>query len=104
MKYLLPIVFAALSTTAGAAGDAAAGKAASATCSACHGANGVSAIASYPNLAGQKEAYLLAQLKAFKSGERKGASAAIMAPMAAGLTDQAMMDLAAYYSGLDAAK
>ncbi len=104
MKYLLPIVFAALSTSAGAAGDAAAGKAAAATCVACHGANGVSAIPTYPNLAGQKEGYLLAQLKAFKSGERKGAAAAIMAPMAAGLSDQAMMDLAAYFSQMDAAK
>lgn len=104
MKLILPILLAIFGTTVHAAGDAAAGKAASAVCAACHGANGVSAIPTYPNLAGQKEAYIVAQLKAFKSGERKGASAAVMAPMAAGLSDQAMMDLAAYYSSLDAAK
>ena len=104
MKLILPVLLAVFGTTVHAAGDAAAGKAQSAVCAACHGANGVSQIPTYPNLAGQKEAYIVAQLKAFKSGERKGASAAIMAPMAAGLTDQAMMDLAAYYSGLDAAK
>lgn len=104
MKYILPIVFAFLSTGTSAAGDAAAGKAQAAVCVACHGANGVSAIPTYPNLAGQKEAYLLSSLKAYKSGERKGGNSAIMAPMAAGLSDQAMMDLAAYFSSLDAAK
>ncbi len=93
-----------LSTASHAAGDAAAGKAKAATCGACHGANGVSLIPNYPNLAGQKADYLVAQLKAFKSGERKGANAAIMAPMSAALSDQDMMDLAAYYSEMDAAK
>ena len=104
MKLIVPILLAVLGSTAHAAGDAAAGKSQSGVCAACHGANGVRPIPTYPNLAGQKEAYLLAQLKAFKSGERKGASTAVMAPMAAGLSDQAMMDLAAYHGSLDAAK
>ena len=58
----------------------------------------------FPNLAGQKAEYLVAQLKAFKSGERKGANSAIMAPMTLSLSEQDMMDLAAYYSEMDAAK
>lgn len=104
MKLLLAISLSLFGSTAFAAGDAAAGKAKSAACAACHGAAGVSAIPNYPNLAGQKEAYIVTQLAAFKSGERKGANSAIMAPMAAGLSDQDMMDLAAYYSQMDAAK
>lgn len=80
------------------AGDAAAGKAKAAVCSACHGANGIAQIPMYPNLAGQKEQYLVLQLNAFRAGERKNM---IMAPMAAALSDTDINDLAAYYSSLD---
>jgi cytochrome c553 len=80
-----------------AAGDAAAGKAKSAVCAGCHGANGISAAPIYPNLAGQKEAYLVAQLKAFRDGTRANA---IMAPMAKPLSDADIDNLAAYYAGL----
>lgn len=104
MKYLLAAILAICSATvANAAGDAAAGKGKAAACAACHGANGVGIAPNFPNLAGQKADYLLAQLMAFKSGERKGASSAIMAPMAAGLSEQDMADLAAYFSSLPAA-
>lgn len=102
MRLFFALALTAISATSYAAGDAAAGKAKSATCAACHGANGKSAIPGYPHLAGQNAAYLTAQLKAFKSGERKGASSAIMAPMAMGLSEQDMMDLAAYYASLGA--
>lgn len=88
---------ALLSAPAFAAGDAEAGKAKSAVCAACHGAEGISAVEIYPNLAGQKAAYLVSQLKAFKAGERNNA---IMAPMAMPLSDQDMEDLAAYYASL----
>ena len=44
-----------------------------AVCTACHGANGVSVGDAIPNLAGQKPAYLEAQLKALKDGSRKNA-------------------------------
>lgn len=89
-------VVAAFSMNANAA-DAAAGKAKSVTCAACHGANGISAIPMYPNLAGQKEQYLLKQLKDFKSGNRKDP---VMAPMAMALSDADMANLAAYYASL----
>jgi cytochrome c553 len=79
------------------AGDAAAGKGKAMMCGACHGAAGISAIPTYPNLAGQKEAYLVMQLKAFKSGERNNA---IMKGMVASLSDTDMADLAAYYASL----
>jgi len=79
------------------AGDVAAGKGKSMMCSACHGVAGVSAIPTYPNLAGQKEAYLLKQLKDFKSGQRNDPT---MKGMVAALTEADMADLAAYYSSL----
>ncbi|HCH69264.1 MAG TPA: cytochrome C [Colwellia sp.] len=79
------------------AGDAAAGKGKSMMCGACHGAAGISAIPSYPNLAGQKEAYLVKQLKDFKSGMRNNAT---MKGMVASLSDTDMADLAAYYANL----
>ena len=83
--------------TAIAAGDAAAGKAKSATCAACHGANGISNNDMWPNLAGQKQGYLVSQMIAFRDGARKNP---MMAPMAANLSDADIADLAAYYSSL----
>jgi len=84
-------------TTAGAAGDVAAGKAKSVVCAACHGAEGISSNALWPNLAGQHAAYMVKQLKAFKSGARKDP---VMSPMAAPLSDQDMENLAAYFASL----
>ena len=79
------------------AGDAAAGKEKSATCVACHGADGISPNELWPNLAGQKEAYIIKQLKAFKDGSRKDP---MMSPMAAPLSDEDIENLAAYFSSL----
>jgi cytochrome c553 len=87
----------AASANIATAGDAAAGKTKAVTCAGCHGANGVSAIPVNPNLAGQKEAYLLKQMKAFKDGSRKDPT---MNAMAAPLTDADMANIAAYYAGL----
>ncbi len=79
------------------AADAAAGKAKAAVCAACHGPVGVSAMPLWPNLAGQKDQYMIKQLKAFKDGTRKDP---LMTPQAAPLTDADMVNLAAYFSGL----
>lgn len=99
MKRLLLAGFAGasllLSASAGAAGDAAAGKAKSAICGACHGATGISVNPMWPHLAGQQAAYLVKQLKDFKSGARKDP---VMAPMAAPLSVQDMENLAAYFA------
>ena len=79
------------------AGDPTVGKKISATCVACHGPSGISTNPLWPNLAGQKAQYIIKQLKAFKSGERKDPT---MLPMAASLSEEDMKNLAAYYSGL----
>jgi len=78
-----------------AAGDAAAGQGKSAVCAACHGADGNSIIPNWPRIAGQNAAYLERQLVLIKSGERPVPE---MAGIVAGLSDQDMADLAAYFS------
>jgi cytochrome c553 len=80
-----------------AAGSAEAGGAKAAVCLACHGANGNSVNELWPSLAGQSAAYIEAQLKHFHDKTRIDASG-VMPPMAAGLSDQDMQDLGAYFS------
>lgn len=72
-----------------------------AVCAACHGKDGVGTQDKYPNLAGQKKAYMVTQLKAFKAGERKNPE---MQPMAAMLSDADVEELATYFSGLGSKK
>lgn len=80
------------------AADPAAGqKLYSTTCIACHGQNGISVAPIYPNLASQKDEYLITQLKAFRDGTRVNP---IMNPMAKGLSDTDIANLAAYLSAL----
>ena len=86
-----------LSASISMAGDAAAGKAKAASCAGCHGANGISANPLWPNLAGQKDAYLAKQLKAFRDGSRTDPT---MSAMAKPLSDADIDNLAAYYSSL----
>ncbi|MBS0576474.1 MAG: cytochrome c [Proteobacteria bacterium] len=97
----LPVILgivAVLAATGARAADPAAGKAKyEGTCIACHGANGISIAPIYPNVAGQKDEYVSAQLKAFRDGSRPSA---IMAPMAKGLTDTDIANLSAYVSTL----
>jgi cytochrome c553 len=82
--------------TAQAAGDAAAGATKAAMCGACHGADG-KGVEPNPPLAGLEPAYFVEQLQAYKSGARAND---MMAPLASGLSDQDMADLAAYYATL----
>ena len=92
----------AASGMATAAGDPEAGKAKSAVCAACHGKNGIAQIPGYPNLAGQNEAYLVAALNAYKNKQRSGGQAAVMQGQAAGLSQEDIANLAAYYASLPA--
>ena len=69
-----------------------------APCMTCHGANGEGmAISNFPRLAGASEYYIRKQLEDFKSGKRQQA---VMQPMAAGLNDQQILDVSAYYASL----
>jgi cytochrome c553 len=79
------------------AGDAAAGKSKAMTCMACHGAAGISPNDIWPNLAGQKEGYLVKQITAFRDGVRVDP---MMAPMVRSLSDDDIANLATYFSGL----
>ena len=69
-------------------------------CMACHSPSGAGIPAQYPRLAGQMKEYTLAQLKAFKAGERANDSAAMMRTIASKLSDKQMDALAEYVSGL----
>jgi cytochrome c553 len=81
-----------------AAGNIEAGKGKVALCAGCHGANGISASDAYPNLAGQHADYIVKQLRAFKNNTDR--SDPVMGSMAAGLSDQDMADIGAYYNSL----
>jgi cytochrome c553 len=72
-----------------------AGQTKSGVCAACHGPDGNSLNPEWPSLAGQNANYIVRQLKAFKRGER---SNVLMTSQAVALSDQDMVDLAAYFA------
>lgn len=86
---------AAMASDGPLAGDAAKGKTKAAACGACHGADGNSANGEWPKLAGQHASYIAAQLHDYKDGTRKNP---IMAGQAAMLSDQDILDVAAYFA------
>ncbi|MEO8738916.1 MAG: c-type cytochrome [Casimicrobiaceae bacterium] len=75
-------------------------------CAACHSPEGAGVPSRYPRLGGQHAEYSLAQLKAFKSGERgmdkggKDVNGKVMAQVAARLSEHEMQALVQYVSGL----
>jgi cytochrome c553 len=81
-------------------GSADAGKSRALTCTACHGAEGNSSSPLWPNIAGQHAPYTLAQLQAFKNGDR---SDPLMSSQAMMLSDEDMANLAVYFESLPAA-
>ena len=96
---LLAVASIALINTAQAEGDIETGRELSTQCSACHGTGGMSNSEQWPNIAGQKESYLIKQLENYKSGARKDTTMeAIVGP----LNDQNMQDLAAYFASKSA--
>lgn len=64
-------------------------------CAACHGLKGMSPAPTNPHLAGQHPAYTAKQLANFKGGVRQNA---IMAGMAAMLSPEDMVSVAAYFA------
>lgn len=91
----LAIAGAVIGSAAHGAGSAEAGQTKSVTCSACHGMDGNSLNPEWPSLAGQHESYLVKALKSFKDGGRQNV---LMSGMALPLTDQDILDLAAYFA------
>ena len=81
-----------------AAGDAEKGRVKAITCMGCHGIPGYhNAYPNYPvpRVGGQHAEYIVAALKAYKSGERGHAT---MQAQAASLSEQDMQDVAAYFA------
>ena len=87
-----------LTVSAVAGTDPTRGKALAADCVACHGEDG-KGDDDIPAIAGRDEATLVTFLKAFKSGER-ASEADVMLEYTADLTDQDMIDIAAFFSSL----
>ncbi len=78
-------------------GDIAAGKAKAVTCAGCHGPDGNGTDnPAWPKLASQHPAYIVKQLRDFKARETR--KDPIMSDQAAQLSEQDMLDLAAYFS------
>ena len=94
------LAFAPLAVQAQApTGDAARGKALAYTCNGCHAIpnyKNVYPTYSVPKLHNQRPEYLVAALKAYKSGER---SHGTMHAQASSMNEQDMADIAAYLSG-----
>jgi cytochrome c553 len=90
------LVLTAPALAAGVKGDPVAGAEKAKTCASCHGATGNESLDdTYPKLAGQYPEYLAKSLRDYKSGERKNA---IMAGFAAGLSDEDIDDLSAFFA------
>lgn len=80
--------------------DIAKGEETSQVCIACHGKKGISQQDNYPHLHGQRQTYLLRQMRTFRDGgDRRDP---IMTPMLENMSDQDLVNLAAYYSSLGA--
>ena len=103
MKKLFVLIalasLAQISAAADVKGDATAAKNKVAMCVGCHGIPGYKAsfpeVYRVPMLGGQSEKYIVAALNAYKKGERRHPS---MVGIAAGLSDQDIADVAAYYA------
>ena len=98
LRIVIAATVAALALPAMAAGDAAAGAKKNFQCQGCHGIldwkTAFPEVYPVPKLGGQKAAYMVSALKAYKKGERDFAT---MRAVAADLSDQDMEDLAAFY-------
>jgi cytochrome c553 len=76
-------------------GPVAAGKAAAAGCAGCHGEGGVSKIPGMPSLVGLDPKYLVAAMKAYKSGQRKHD---MMKSLLGAIGDADLGNIALYYA------
>lgn len=84
--------------TAQAAGNASAGQGTFGTCAGCHGAAGEGGVG--PKLAGLSATDVAKFLHEYKAGKQRGPMTSMMAPMAAGLSDADIQNVAAYIATL----
>lgn len=73
------------------------GRAKAKQCVVCHGELGIAVLPNAPNLAGQPEAYVVEQLKAYRAGKRANE---VMSVIAKPLTDADIAELAAWYAAI----
>ncbi len=108
LKITLALAFCVSTTVAHAQapdkGNAAAGRQkAVAICSGCHGMPGTKTafpeVYSVPKIGNQNEAYIVAALRAYRSGERYNST---MKALASSLTEKEVIDIAAYFAKPDA--
>lgn len=93
---LLALTLSALAFDSGATGNAEEGKKRFYTCTGCHGIAGYkNAYPNYsvPKVGGQNEAYLIAALNAYKTGDRKHPT---MRAQAQSLSEQDIADISAF--------
>ena len=69
-------------------------------CDICHGAD-LKGLGDVPSIAGRSPMYIARQLWDLKHGARKGTSAALMLATVANLTDEDVLNLAAYLASLE---
>ena len=97
MKQMIGTAILLIASTNGMAGDLNQGKSKAVICAGCHGLDGFGLSQEYPNLANQKSAYLIKQLKAFKQGTRTNAT---MQAITASLSTVDIDNVATYYESL----
>lgn len=102
MNYLIStvllLIVASFFSKPGYAGDLKLGKAkVEAVCQTCHGVDGLGTSAGVPNLSGQKEDYIVIQLKAFRASQRQHPQMTIIAQM---LSDADIHNVATWYSSI----
>ena len=99
MRISICVVAAAIAITSTSvmAGDPNPANIAKTVCAGCHGPEGISTNPIWPNLAGQKEQYLSKAIQDYRGGARQDP---VMGPLAQGLSDKDIAELAAYYAGL----
>jgi cytochrome c553 len=96
-RHLAAAALAAVLPLSAASQDAALGRTKAQACAVCHGPLGVSVTPDAPHLAGQPAIYVAAQLRAYRSGERKHE---VMAVMARPLSNDDIQHLAAWFASI----
>ena len=98
MKYAVLTILGGLMLAGGApavADDIEAGRKVANMCRTCHGIDGYAQVPIAPHIGGEPQAYLEAQLMAFKTGAREHE---MMSVVTAGLSAQQISDVAAWYA------